>query len=383
MSVLVAVLFAAVAAVTAARSPGWADRAPECPGCQGTGLAPCGKHPAAEARLETDVLYCSAIEDCAECSGIGFLPCKKCGEGKRAGPTLLARSVKLAVCKEGLKPLDEAMGRRLRKAESAHFVLVWEVDELKIGERRVKAHEALHVYLARLERLFEDYTRRLAVDATAFREKSRVFVWYLPKDHERATVAFCEGQPGEGGVKLLGLRPRYSVCASAKEMQRNDDRLHRNIAHSVTHLLLSHQQPIAWIGNMKGGWVDEGLAHWFEDKVVGICDSFCAQEASQGPLFENGRFRLGVRKVVAKDEAPPLAHVVQLNVDVLLSPLDAFAFSYVDYLLTLGGEKFDALVRKLKAKTPTSEAIQAVYGMNLLELESRWKAWVLETYPTR
>jgi hypothetical protein len=58
-------------------------------------------------------------------------------------------------------------------------------------------------------------------------------------------------------------------------------------------------------------------------------------------------------------------------------------FSYVDYLLTLGGEKFNKLVKELKAKVPAGEAIRKIYGFGLLEMETQWKAWVLQTYPTR
>ena len=65
------------------------------------------------------------------------------------------------------------------------------------------------------------------------------------------------------------------------------------------------------------------------------------------------------------------------------TPMNAVAFSYVDYLIPQGGEKLDALVKKLKNKVLAGEAVREVYGMNLIELEEKWKAWVLETYPTR
>ena len=158
---------------------------------------------------------------------------------------------------------------------------------------------------------------------------------------------------------------------------------YRNVVHAVTHLLLSHQRPTAWIGNMKGGWADEGLAHWFEDRVSGICDNYCMQEDVPNPDFERGRYRYGVRKLVAKDAQPPMADVTARNVDTLTVEMNAVAFSYVDYLMTLGGEKLDALIKKLKARVATGDAVREIYGINLLDLEAQWKAWVFETYPTR
>jgi hypothetical protein len=273
------------------------------------------------------------------------------------------------------------MGRPLRKAESGHFVFVWEMDKFKIDKRIVSPHEALHVYIARMERLFADYLATLGTDEKQFQDKCWVFVWYLPEDHKQGALRFC-GSDSEGGVKLMGLHPRYSVCGWKKDFA-TDEQLHRNVVHSVTHLLLGHQNPITWIGNMKGGWADEGLAHWFEDRVSGICDNYCFQEANTNVDFEKGHYRFGIRKMVAKKDEPPIAEVTQKNVNTLTVPMNAVVFSYVDYLLTLGGEKFSKLVKELKAKVSTGEALKKVYGMSLIEMEAQWKAWVLRTYPTR
>jgi hypothetical protein len=47
------------------------------------------------------------------------------------------------------------------------------------------------------------------------------------------------------------------------------------------------------------------------------------------------------------------------------------------------GAKFKELVKKLKVKVSSRDALQQVYGMSPLDLETQWKAWVLDTYPTR
>jgi hypothetical protein len=75
--------------------------------------------------------------------------------------------------------------------------------------------------------------------------------------------------------------------------------------------------------------------------------------------------------------------MLEKNTDTLTLPQHAVAMSYVDYLITLDGAKFGALGRLMRQKKPTREAIQEVYGFNVLEFERRWRAWVLETYPVR
>jgi len=273
------------------------------------------------------------------------------------------------------------MGRALRKAETAHFVLMWEMDKLKIGKAVASAHEAMHVYARRLEEVFAAYCALLEIEPSALEERSWVFVWYLPRDREQASALFCD-TASKNGVTFLGLYPRYSVCGN-KQFFSSDEALHRNIAHQVGHLLLSHQQPMAWLGERKSGWADEGLAYWLEEKVNGICDTYCQHEADVKRGFEGGKFRVGVRRLVAAEAAPSMAAVTQLDRDGLTPEMNAVSYSYVDYLSTLGGKKLDALMQKLKNRVPVRDVVQELYGTSLLELETRWKAWVLETYPVK
>jgi hypothetical protein len=90
-----------------------------------------------------------------------------------------------------------------------------------------------------------------------------------------------------------------------------------------------------------------------------------------------------VRKLVATDQAPSVGEVFSRTTDELSLPEHAVSFSYVDYLLHLDGKKFNQLMQRLRAKEVTRDALKRIYDMNPLQFEERWKAWVLETYPTR
>jgi len=362
----------------------WAFLAQEpakiCTACKTTGRIACSKHPADECALEDEVEYCSELAGCAVCGGAGFVLCDRCEP-----PAMREKLEKRRKWIQGrvpvLKPIDDKMGRPLRKVETDHFVFVWEMDKYKIGKQLVSAHEAMHVYAARLEALFADYCSTLAIEPSALEEKSWVFVWYLPKDQEEASAKFCDSSSPRG-MTYLGMHPRYSVCGN-KQYFKNDVELHRNVVHQVTHILLSHQQPQAWLGERKSGWADEGLGHWFAEKVSGICDTYCHHESKEKLDFEGGKYRIGVRKLVAKDEAPTMVDVTQRNADGLDAAMNALSFSYVDYLVTLGGDKLNVVLMKLKNRVPVRDVVQEVYGMNLMELETKWKAWVLETYPVK
>lgn len=353
-----------------------------CTKCKNVGRLWCSEHDKnVEEREyidEDELQFCSVIADCATCSGTGWLLCPQCQPSEIA-EALEKKKALVEKRRLTLKTLDDKMKRPLRKAESEHFQVVWEMDKLKVERKFITPHQGMHLYAHRLEQMYTDYRATLGCKDKDFAQKQRVMVWYLPSDHEQGANAFC-GQTSRGGVRLMGLDPTYSVCGNKQNFQ-SDERLHRNIVHNVSHLLLSSQNPAAWIGNQKYGWLDEGLGHWWEDRYWDICDTYCFQEQNTNTDFKSGRYKLAVRKMVAANEAPPMAEVFQKTSDSLSLPEGAVAMSYVDYLIFKDPFKLLELAKKMKAKVVGREALQQVYEMNLLEFESQWKAWVLATYP--
>ena len=357
-----------------------AAQGPNCRKCKGTGTLDCKEHPRASRGLEGNAIYCSYMDGCEVCGGTGLVSCPKC-EREDVDAELARRRTAFDLARGGLAVLDEEMGRPLPKAESEHFILVWDIESMKVGKKRLDGHQLLHLYVDRLEELFVQYCEVLGASPEEFERKSRVFVWALEGDQLRGSLRFCTmGQAGP--VKLMGNYPTYSVCGS-KGFFDTEEQLHRHVIHSVTHLLLSHQEPQEWIGNLKGGWADAGLAHWMEYERWGLCDVYCYQEQDVPGDFRGGRWKPQVRKLVARDSAPSAAGVFVQNVDTLSGLQHAAAFSFVDYLIQLDGERLNELFKQLKAKVPTRDALKAVFGLSVLEFERDWKAWVLETYPTK
>ena len=107
------------------------------------------------------------------------------------------------------------------------------------------------------------------------------------------------------------------------------------------------------------------------------------QEQDTNADFKGGRWKPRVRKMVARDDSPPFAGVFQQNTDTLTLDQHAVSFSLVDYLIQLDGEKLDALMKFLRKKVATRDALKKTFGISPLALEVEWKEWVLATYPTR
>ena len=218
---------------------------PSCKFCKSTGREVCSEHPAGECESEDSVLYCSRIAECPVCAGTGWVVCREC-KSEVAQALLDKKKADVQKRRIALKAIDDKMGRELCKVETAHFLLVWELERIKVDKKFLNQHEALHLYATRLERLYADYLARQKLVDKDFREKFKVFVWSWPKDHEAGSLAYC-GQNASGGVKLMGSTPAYSVCGIKRNFN-DDDALHRNLVHSVTHLMLSAQQFPAWMG---------------------------------------------------------------------------------------------------------------------------------------
>ena len=351
-----------------------------CKTCKNERLLECEEHHRVDLTREHEVIYCSVVDGCGTCKGTGWLACPECDDGSLAAE-LEARAQGIERARRGLVSLDDTMGRPLRKGESEHFVLVWEMLGMKVEKKRLTAHQMLHLTLQRLEQLYDDYVTLFGLEDKVFEKKFRVFVWHLPADHERGSMAFCDLY-SPSGSKLMGIEPNYSVCGD-KRYFITDEKLHRNLVHCVTHLMFSHQRPSEWIGNLQAGWADEGLAHFFEYRYFELCDNYCYEEANTQRGLKGGKFKTGLYSLVDEETMPPVARVVQKNSTDLEPAEHAVAMALTEYLIGVDAKKFDLLGQKLRARGELRDELKEIYGLSILELESRLKSWVLETYRTR
>jgi len=356
------------------------DDAPSCRKCKSTGRKLCSEHPRHECPLEDAVLFCSEVADCAECGGAGFVDCTHC-EHESVEGELSTRRADIARRAEKNAWLAKELDRSVRFAETDHFVVIWEMEGMKVDKQRKSSHEMLHLTAARMEQVFELYLEKLEAREGDFKEKALVAVWWLPSDQVDGSARLC-GNANKLGVKLLSSKPRYSVCGN-KQNFKDDGELHKNLVHNVAHLLLSHQRPSYWIGNDKKGWADAGFAHWFEFELAGRCNNYCYEEQNTKRNFKGGKFKVGVRKLVATGKQPSMSSVMQKKTGELTPPEHALAFSYIDYLMQRDGAALNQLLRELRQREETRDALRNAFELSIFELEELWGAWVLETYPTR
>lgn len=356
-----------------------------CKACNNHGSVECSRH-GKMLQLEhaASVHHCSEATDCKTCQGALAIDCKICANTAVEASMLERRRLAQEWLQKRRTAVDEAVKRPLLHLETAHCDLVFSIRPTTVGKEKLDTHPLMHLYGERIETLRATFCQVLEVPDQDLPGRLEVFMFRDNQDHgligPRETGL---GSANSVGLKQMGPRFVYSMWHDMRSLP-DDEALHRNIVHNVTHLLLSQMLPVQWIGNKSHGWIDEGLAHWFEDKFTGRCANFCYEELllQPGAGWKGGRWRTPVRKMTDEGTLPSFALLSSRNTDQLTFEEHAASFALVDFLITTrGGAKFRDLVLLAKKGRPMREALNEVYGWTPLQIDAPWKQWVTETYP--
>ena len=365
-----------------------------CERCGSHGEIDCGQHRGELLELERGVLHCSVAIGCRKCAGALTVDCKECTnprvEAARAKRSELAaawlaerRETIAAHC---IEP-DEVLF-----LSTAHCELAFTLAATTVGRSKLDPHRLMHLHGQRIEELRAKFLAAFELDEGAFPREAedvspRLFVhMFEDARDQRAISPRVTGIGSRGtGVKLMGATLAYSMVRDPRTM-RNDTDVHRNLVHNVTHLLLSSMEPTVWIGNRGHGWLDEGVAHWFEEQVDGRCANFCYEEVGVAPgaNWKNGKWRVGIRQEADANRLLRFTELYQKNSDELDFQAHAHAFAWVDFLIaTQGGRKFGEFLKRVKGGEASRDAMTAVFGFGPLAFDEAFESWVEETYPPR
>src|SRR5262249_12109773 len=144
----------------------------------------------------------------------------------------------------------------------------------------------------------------------------------------------------------------------------------RHLTHHVTHLLASVFHRKEWLYSL--GFVDEGLAHWFEMRYFANADNSCNQEEVEED-FGNQNWHQLVLAGVQSGSNPTLAQVTAKRTDQLKGTDHAYAWSLCDFLLSHDPARFADLMARLKEKAEWRDALRSLYGNSIFELEGSWR----------
>lgn len=370
------------------------DARVQCNDCGSKGVHECSQHRGDLLAIEAAVVQCSVATTCRKCEGALAVDCKICSNPAAERGMQKRREVAAAWLAERQK----SIGELLLEPEAALFLqtancdLTFTLEPMTVGRKKIDSHRLMHLYGSRIEALRAEFVEVFELGERGFPEPAddvspRLGVHMFEDIRDQRVIApRVTGIGSQGtGVKLMGATLAYSMVKDPRTL-RDDADVHRNVAHNVAHLLLSSMLPTVWIGNRSHGWIDEGVAHWFEEQVDGRCSNFCYEEVGLAPgaNWKNGKWKVGIRQLAETGKLRKFTELYQLNSDQLDLEAHAHAFAWVDFLITAhGGAKFADLVRRAKRAEPMRDALEAVYGFGPLQFDDRFEPWVKETYPAR
>ncbi len=374
-----------------------------CNACEHQGFQPCRRHSKQELELEAQVQFCSVAADCSVCAGCLSTDCKICANEPVQNAALERRQKVQAWLQARRQLVDQhCKAKRLVHVQSPHVQLAFSLEAMKVGKKKFSTHQLAHLYLRRIEDLRRDFMQVLQLKERDLRAPIQVFMFARQEDHKQVAPRVARGSGGGSGLKYMGEAMVYCMWKDRQTM-RSDADVHRNMRHNVAHLLLNHMLDYQVLYNRKHGWLDAGLAHYFEFRCDQLCNNFCFEEVGLelNKGFKNGKWRVAVRKLVEAGKLIPFLEIYQLNTDQLSLQAHAQSFAYVEFLLSQDvdgkrggkrggksgskhGARMRALIAALKApRSETRQALASVYDIQVLDFDARFQEWVKETYPLR
>jgi hypothetical protein len=179
----------------------------------------------------------------------------------------------------------------------------------------------------------------------------------------------------------MGKAPVVTIFYD-KNWLHEEFELHQAVVHQLSHCLLSNVWDGIWPGNIRAGWIDEGLAHAYELTLFGGVRHYCYVESDTILDIKRGSWEPPVRAAVDQGTAPGFLGVASRNTTEFKPEEQLFAWSYVDFVLREHPGKFGPLARALKAKKPLATALAETLSLSPFQFEEAWRAFVRQRYST-
>lgn len=322
---------------------------------------------------------------------------------------------------------DESRDRRVLYREVAR--LKQKLPSIELDGNLIDPWLATHLYAQRLEDLYADLCTRLAVTDDSFgqprkaaeagageqtetegarrgigegpflgrRNKFVVLLFEKQSDLARYWRRFCDKVDELPGMHYFESSDNLVFATAAEAYQGtlfSEETMHGHVVSNVVQMLLEgykvHNDCIPL-------WWRQGVAHWYRRRVNERQNDFTGLDPSRAHRFEEWDWKPKVRGRVANEvdpKAQDLFTCYDLG-DLELSD-HAVIWSRVEFLMTLGDEAFARFLDHCKDRPMRSrmmpqnlvvdwhrEAFRRAFGVELDDLEHRWRQHVLRTYPVK
>ncbi|RKY21550.1 MAG: hypothetical protein DRQ55_04055 [Planctomycetota bacterium] len=373
-----------------------------CGTCQTTGVVDVEL--SSKQALEQDhgpgweLLFCSeAIE--SDNMGLDWMVCPRCKSPSKQAEAQVRWD---AIASKNRAWLDErrrmdgfTRGKPIVHLETTHFVLAWDVPKLKGSDKKIyRAHEAVHLYARRMEALYHHYQTVLGVvDVDHMITKHHFYTFDKLRDAQSVGPAYAQMSSTTTARRAGGVDHNSTVVLFRnKNLHPKDDDFHRHWIHSLVHQMTSvYYNPYwfpdenskklspPWLAD-KFGWMDAGLAHWFEIDFDGEATTYCMQEQDTTTRWKGGNWRTNVWKAVVAEDAPSFPELITIPTAALSARQHQFVWSWVDYLMSVDPKGMGRAIKLAKHDKPVREILKEAWGLSMLSFEEKWAEYVRVAY---
>ena len=342
-----------------------------------------------------EVLHCAdAIE--ADDMAMDWKPCARCktpSVKKKAQQEWNAIEAANMAWLGERRSVDEMLDSKFAHVETTHFIVSWNVPKISINRKSVKMHDAAHLYARRMEELYAKFQGLFGIED---RQNMRNKHWFYVLEKERQALEagpVYAGLQGSGTVKRAGGASQESVAVMWRDKSEHpgDDDFHRHWIHSAVHQFTSVFYDINWFKtgqkglsppwlNDKYGWLDAGLAHWFEMDFDQKCSTFCIREHDAKARWRGGDWRKNIWKAVMAEEAASFPEVISKPTQALSAREHQFVWSWVDYLMARDASAMGKALKMTKMEASTRDILKECWGISTIGFESGWAEWVASEY---
>ncbi len=342
-----------------------AARPKRCYACRGAGLVACTKH-----KPETGVERCTVYLERSCCNGLDFVVCGRCQAADVDIEEFKRKEVDREKWMERARKFSKEMGEDLVIIQSPHFYLSFGIEQVKANKRRYDKHAAAHLYAERLEKVYAACQEIFREEAYPREFRFDVHLFATQQGCTNLTQKLAGTNPGTGWKLNSQARMVYTTYENPA-VHPDDEDFHEYVAHSAAHLLIRR------FGGFSANfpaWIENGFASYIEWKLFEGTRVTCFTEQPPDSPWKGSDWKEKVRKSAQSGDFKRFDEMADEPLDSMDYRDHAFAFSYVDFLVSTDRAKFVALVRELQKEKPDSKAaIKKTYGWIVGELEDEWR----------
>ena len=355
-----------------------------CPYCKTTGRLP---NPFYETHrhLEDEVLFCSyAIEKDKVGHGIPWIPCKRCKNEKLKAEAEEEFEKKVAILFNWLekrREIDETLKvpKPLLHMRTEHFNWAWSIPKFKGADKRMyNAHTGLHLYASRMEKFYRDWQKvHKVTDKDNINNVHNIFCFERQRIAMKACPIYAHLASPNGKTSKQGTLSVY-VTWWNKSKTPSDEDFHGALVHNVNHLFTAVYKNHWWLHECAIAY--EGSSHWWEIYYFGRAIARCFVETDSGAGWRQYKWQSIVKKAVIAGKQPKMVDMLTTPGTSLKGEHHPFAWSYIDYMMSIDAHKVMDFFLVIKQKKHPREAFKKAFGMSIPGFQKAWEEWVIGTY---